>query len=65
MWLNKFIPAVIGIMGFFLAVLPSNPKCYQVPVSITGNFYANSMPNQQLGDTWDKPAQEATHIGPS
>ena len=38
-----FIPAVIGVMWFFLAVLPSSPGYYQVPVSITGKVYANSM----------------------
>ena len=38
-----FIPVVIGIMWFFLAVFPTSLGYYQVPVSITGKVYANSM----------------------
>ena len=41
MYLNMLIPAVIGIVTFSLAILPS--YYYQTPVVIIGKFYANSM----------------------
>lgn len=37
------LTAVIGIVAFFLAVLPNSPGYYQIPVSIIGKVYANSM----------------------
>jgi hypothetical protein len=37
------IPAVIGIVTFLLAVLPSTGNYYQAPMAIIGKFYANSM----------------------
>ncbi|KIM36681.1 hypothetical protein M413DRAFT_31517 [Hebeloma cylindrosporum] len=37
------LTAIIGIVAFFLAVLPNSPGYYQVPVSIIGKVYANSM----------------------
>ena len=43
MWLNMSISAVVGIVGFFLAVLPNSPGYYQVPMSIMGGVYANSV----------------------
>jgi hypothetical protein len=43
MSLNMFLPAVIGIVGCFLAVLPRSPGYSQVPLSIIGKVYANSM----------------------
>ena len=36
-----FISAIIGIMGFCLAVLPNSLGYYQVPMSIMGGVYAN------------------------
>ena len=41
MYLNMLIPAVIGIVTFSLAILPS--YYYQTPMVIIGKFYANSM----------------------
>ena len=35
------IPAVIGIVSFSLAILPTN--YYQTPMAIIGKIYANSM----------------------
>jgi len=35
------IPAVIGIVSFSLAILPTN--YYQTPMAIIGKLYANSM----------------------
>ena len=43
MYLNTPIPAVIGIVSFALAVLPTDVYYYQTPMGIIGKFYANSM----------------------
>ena len=43
MWLSMFFPAVIGIVGCFLAVFPRSPGYSQVLLSIIGKVYANSM----------------------
>jgi hypothetical protein len=43
MWLNMFIPAVIGIISFSLAVFPSYSIYYQIPMGIIGKVYATSM----------------------
>ena len=38
-----FIPAVIGIVCFSIAILPNNPYAFQVPMAVIGKVYANSM----------------------
>jgi len=43
MYLNMLIPAVVGIVSFSLAILPTNQYYYQTPMGIIGKFYANSM----------------------
>jgi hypothetical protein len=43
MYLNILISAVIGIVSFSLAILPTNVYYYQTPMGIIGKFYANSM----------------------
>jgi len=45
MWLTMFIPAIIGIISFSLAISPGhyNLTYYQVPACIVGKVYANSM----------------------
>lgn len=37
------ISALIGIVCFSLAILPSDPYYYQVPMGTIGKVYANSM----------------------
>jgi len=43
MYLNLLIPAIIGIVSFALAILPTDVYYYQTPMGIIGKFYANSM----------------------
>ena len=42
-WLNTFISAVIGIVSFALAVVPTDALYFKVPMGIIGKVYANSM----------------------
>ena len=42
-WFNTFLPAIVGIVCFLLAVLPTQLFCYEFPMGAIGKIYASSM----------------------
>jgi len=42
-WFNTFLPAVVGILCFLLAAIPTTPFCYEFPMGAIGKIYASSM----------------------